>query len=196
MRQVTTAAHPSGAEPGGKRLTADDARAIAERIAAGERHAAIAKRFGVSAQTVRAIKSGKRWAEAIDDDLRARMQAVSTAAVLDAESAQRVMAELEAGRSGQSIAEEFGISPSMVSAIKHGQAWSSLDPELPSRLAKKPQKGKALTATQVAEMKQRLAAGQSSRKVAAEYGVSASTVLAIARGKTWGGVEARGAGGD
>lgn len=178
----------------GKKLDADRVRAIAECVAAGERHAAVAERFGVSVETVGAIKSGKRWTSAVDDDLRSRMAAASTAPVLDATSAQRVMSALEAGRSGRSIAEEFGISPSMVSAIKHGQAWSALDPGLPARLAEKPRQGKALRAPQVAEIKQRLLAGQSSRKVAAEFGVSASTVLAIAQGRTWAEVRARGAG--
>ncbi len=168
-------------------LDAEKARAIAECIAEGERHAAIAERFGVSAQTVGAIKSGKRWADAIDDGLRLRMQAASVGAVLDAAGAQWVIEALEAGRSGRAIAEEFGISPSMVSAIKHGHAWSALDPGLASRLAEKPQRGKALTAAQAGEIKQRLAVGVSSRKVAAEFGVSASTVLAIARGRTWAG---------
>jgi len=177
----------------GKKLDAEQARAIAECIAAGERHTAVAQRFGVSVETVGAIKSGKRWASAVGDDLRARMAAASTGTILDAASARRVMSALEAGRSGRSIAEEFGISPSMVSAIKHGKAWSALDPDLPARLAEKPRQGKALSASQVAEIKQRLLAGQSSRKVAAEFGVSASTVLAIARGQTWAEVQARGA---
>jgi DNA-binding CsgD family transcriptional regulator len=181
-------------EQRGKKLALGQVRAIAECIAAGERHAAVAERFGVSVETVGAIKSGKRWASAIDGGLRARMAAVSTATVLDAASARQIMAALEAGRSGRSIAEEFGISPSMVSAIKHGRAWSALDPDLTGRLAEQPQQGKALVAFQVAEIKQRLLAGQSSRKVAAEFGVSASTVLAIARGKTWAEVEARGGG--
>jgi uncharacterized protein YjcR len=101
----------------------------------------------------------------------------------------------EAGRSGRSIAEEFGISPSMVSAIKRGQAWSALDPGLSARLAEKQRQGKALRAPQVAEIKQLLLAGQPSRKVAAEFGVSASTVRAIAQGRTWAEVRARGAGG-
>jgi uncharacterized protein YjcR len=186
--------HPTTPSARGKNLTSDQVRAIAECIAQGERHTAVAEHFGVSAQTVGAIKSGKRWAGAIDDELRARMAAASTAPVLDAASAQRIMAALETGRPGRSIAEEFGISPSMVSAIKHGQAWSALDPDLPARLAEKPRRGKALTATQVAEIKQRLLAGQSSRKIAAEYGVSASTVQAISQGRTWVEVEARGAG--
>jgi hypothetical protein len=37
----------------------------------------VAERFGVSVETVGAIKSGKRRARAIDDDLRARMTAAS-----------------------------------------------------------------------------------------------------------------------
>jgi transcriptional regulator with XRE-family HTH domain len=95
------------------------------------------------------------------------------------------MAALEAGRSGRSIAEEFGISPSMVSAIRHGRAWAALDPDLPARLAQRPREGKALTASQVVEIRQRLLAGLSSRQVAAEFGVSATTIQAISRGKTW-----------
>jgi DNA-binding NarL/FixJ family response regulator len=135
----------------GKRLDAEQARAIAECVATGEHHTAIAERFGVSVETVGAIKSGARWASAIDGELRARIQAApAVAGVLDAQSARRVMAALEAGRSGRSIAEEFGISPSMVSAIKHGRAWSELDPGLPARLAAEPREGKALTADQVA----------------------------------------------
>jgi transposase-like protein len=182
--------HPNHPAKRGKRLDAAQVRAIAECISAGERHTAVAKRFGVSVETVGAIKSGKRWVSAIDDELRARMAAALTFAALDAAGARRVMAALEAGRSGRSIAEEFGISPSMVSAIKHGHAWSQLDPDLPTRLADQPQQGKALREPQVAEIKQRLLAGQSSRKVATEFGVSASTVLAIAQGRTWAQVEA------
>jgi DNA-binding CsgD family transcriptional regulator len=185
---------PKGAEKRGSKLDADQVRAIAECIAAGERHTLVAERFGISAQTVGAIKSGKRWADAIDDDLRARMQSAAPVAALDAAGATQVIAALEAGRSGRAIAQEFGISPSMVSAIKHGHAWSALDPDLPDRLAEKPRQGKALTAPQVAEIKRHLLAGQSSRKIAAEFGVSASTVLAISRGKTWAEVEASAAG--
>ena len=99
------------------------------------------------------------------------------------------MAALEAGRSGRAIAEQFGISPSMVSAIKHGKAWSALDPDLPARLAEGPRQGKALTAEQVAVIKQRLLAGGSSRRIAAEFGVSASTIRAISQGRTWTEVE-------
>ena len=175
-----------------EKLRLEQVRAIAECIAAGERHAAVAERFGVSVETVGAIKSGKRWAEALDDKLRARMEAASSITVLDSAGARQVMAALESGRSGRSIAEEFGISPSTVSAIKHGQAWSAVDPELPARLARQPRLGKALCAAQVAEIKQRVLAGQSSRKVAAEFGVSASTIQAISHGRTWAEVAPRG----
>ncbi len=184
---------PKAAEKRGRKLDADQARAIAQCIAAGERHVVVAERFGVSVQTVGAIKSGKRWADAIDDELRERMQSAVPVATLDVAGAERVIAALEAGRSGAAIAQEFGISPSMVSAIKHGRAWSALDPNLPDRLAKKPRQGKALAAPQVAEIKRQLLAGQSSRQIAAECGVSASTVLAIAHGKTWAEVDASGA---
>jgi len=168
------------------KLTAEQVRGIAECIAAGERHTVVAERYGVSVETVGAIKSGKRWAEAIDDELRARMHTVSgSGSALDAQGARRVMTALEAGRSGRSIAQEFGISPSMVSAIKSGRAWAALDPELPARLAREPRRGKALSAEQVAEIKQRLADGESSRKIAAACAISASTVQAISQGKTW-----------
>lgn len=175
------------------RLTVEQVRTIAEAIAAGERHTVVAERFGVSVETVGAIKSGKRWADAVDDDLRARMRAARGGTVLDADGARAIMAALEEGRSGRSIAEEFGISASMVSAIKGGHAWAEIDPELPSRMAAAEQRGKKLDACRVAEIKQRLAAGQSTRKVAEEYGVSASTVQSIAQGRTWAEVDARGA---
>lgn len=174
------------------KLTARQVRAIGECIAAGEHHTVVAERFGVSVETVGAIKSGKRWVDAIDPDLRARMAVAPTTTALDAEDARQVMAALEAGRSGRSIAEEFGVSPSTVSAIKHGQAWASLDPELPSRLAEKPRRGKALTAEQAAAIKQRLADGQSTRGIATQFGVSASTVRSIAQGRTWAGIEPSG----
>jgi uncharacterized protein YjcR len=179
------ASSSGGAPKRGKNLEPAEVRAIAECVAAGERHALVAERFGVSAQTVGAIKSGKRGAGAIDDALRAKMAAVSNAPVLDAESARRVMTALEAGRPGRFIAEEFGISPSMVSAIKHGRAWSALDPDLPARLAVEPRKGKALVADQVSGIKQRLLEGRSTRSIAVEFGVSASTIQAISQGRTW-----------
>lgn len=176
-----------------KKLDAEQVRAIAESIATGERHTAIASRHGVSVETVGAIKSGKRWAHAIDDELRARMQLAEVVGMaLDTDGARGVMAALETGRSGREIAEEFGVSASLVSAIKSGRAWAELDPELPTRLAAMPQQGKKLDAERVAQIKQRLAAGQSARKVAAEYGVSASTVQAISQGRTWSEVAARG----
>jgi uncharacterized protein YjcR len=182
--------HGSGRRDGrGARLDSERARAVAECIAAGERHTTIAERFGVSVETVGAIKSGKRWASAIDDDLRARVQVASPVTALDASAARKIMAELEAGRPGRVIAEKYGISASMVSAIKHGRAWSALDPDLPVRLARQPRRGKSLSAAQVAAIKQRLLVGRSARGIAAEFGVSASTVLAIARGKTWAEVE-------
>jgi transposase-like protein len=169
----------------GKKLSAEQVRAIAESIAAGDRHTVVAERFGVSVETVGAIKSGKRWAQVIGDDLAARMRSASGGSALDAADARRVMEALEAGRSGRAIAQEFGISASLVSAIKKGRAWAELDPELPARLAQEPRQGKALSAEQVAEIKRQLAKGRSSRKIAPEFGVSASTVLAIARGQTW-----------
>jgi hypothetical protein len=169
------ASSSGGAPKRGKNLEPAEVRAIAECVAAGERHALVAERFGVSA----------RGASAIDDALRAKMAAVSNAPVLDAESARRVMTALEAGRPGRFIAEEFGISPSMVSAIKHGRAWSALDPDLPARLAVEPRKGKALVADQVSGIKQRLLEGRSTRSIAVEFGVSASTIQAISQGRTW-----------
>lgn len=176
---------PGVPSPRGKNLGADRVRAIAGCVAAGERHAAVAERFGVSVQTVRAIKSGKRGAAAIDDELRARMQAACTTPVLDESSARAIMAVLESGRPGRSIASEFGVSPSMVSAIKHGRAWASLDPTLRDRLAGSPRQGKALVVSQVADLKRRLLDGASLRAVASEFGVSASTVRSIAVGRTW-----------
>jgi transposase len=184
---------PEGSSGGlgkrGKNLETEQVLRIAECIAAGERHTMVAEHFGVSVQTVRAIKSGKRWEGAIDDELRERMAGASTAPTLSPVTARQVMAALEAGRSGRSIADEFGISPSMVSAIKHGKAWSELDPGLPDRLADKPRQGKVLAAEQVAVIKQRLLAGVSSRRIAAEFGVSASTIQAISQGRTWAEVE-------
>ena len=141
-----------------------------------------------------AIKSGKRWASAIDDDVRARMAAANGGNALDAEDVRRVIAALETGRTGRSIAEEFGISPSMVSAIKHGRAWAAVDPDLPVRLTERPQRGKALAESQVAEIKRQLLDGRSSRKIAEQFGVSASTVAAIAHGRTWAHVKPSGAG--
>ena len=81
------------------------------------------------------------------------------------------------------------MSESMVSAIKRGRAWASLDPGLPDRLAQKEQQGKALFEPQVAEIKRLLLEGVSSRQVAARFGVSASTIQAISQGKTWAAVE-------
>lgn len=169
----------------GRKLTPESVHDIAEAVAAGSSHVDVATRFGVSVETVGAIKSGKRWASAIDEDLRARMNVVSRGIVLDEDRVRQVMARLEAGCAGRVIAEQFGISVSMVSAIKRGRAWAWVDPELPQRLAAVSPGGKALDERQVAEIKRLLAAGQSSRKVAARYGVSGSTILAISNGRTW-----------
>ncbi len=184
---MTPDTHPHAPGAPGTRLDAEQARAIAECIAASERHTAIARRFGVSVETVGSIKSGKRWASAVDDDLRVRMGKASSAGVLDEAGARGIMAALLAGRSGRSIATEFGVSPSMVSAIATGRTWAALDPDLPARLAQGPRKGKALSESQVARIKRLLLEGRSTRKIAREFGVSASTIQAISSGKTWAG---------
>jgi len=173
----------------GRRLDPQKAREIAEAIARGERHTVIAAQHGVSVETVGAIKAGTRWASAIDSELRDRMRASSAGAVLDETGARAVMAALEAGSDGRTIAQEFGISPSLVSAIKTGRSWAWLDPELPQRLSEMSRQGKSLAQSDVAKIKGLLRRGQASRPIAKQFGVSASTVQAIARGRTWADVE-------
>lgn len=53
----------SGASNSQAKLTADEVRGIREHVASGESQRSAARRFGISAQTVCDIISGKTWTD-------------------------------------------------------------------------------------------------------------------------------------
>jgi hypothetical protein len=147
------------------------ARAIAECIAAGERHGSggpLASPSGPSARSRR-----KPVNSAVGDDLRGDGGSVHGDGP---RRCQRATGHVCArGQAIRSIAESSASAP--VWSVRSTPSVVALDPS-PVRLAEKPRR--AALAHLRSPSQQRLLAGQSSRY--AEFGVSASTVLAIAQG--------------
>jgi len=84
------------------------------------------------------------------------------------------------------LADRFNVTKVCISNIKHGKTWKWLDPDKPFSTRKRDK----LTNTRVKEIRALLAEGNLQQKEIAElYGVSASTICLINKGKIWKHVE-------
>lgn len=97
-----------------------------------------------------------------------------------------------AGAYAVELAKQYGVGVAVVKRAARGGAWAHLDsiaPPLAPRTRRAPRGERAnksrLTADKVVEIRQRVAAGETTRKLAAAFGISGRSVSAIARRETW-----------
>lgn len=109
-------------------LTEEDVLAIHEAAWAGEPQDITARDFGITQQTVSAIKTGKVWSAVTGQVLME-----SHRAKLTIEEVQLIDAGLRAGVSGSALAREFVISPQLISNIKRGRDWTWVTGREPTR---------------------------------------------------------------
>ncbi|MDO7849689.1 HNH endonuclease [Hymenobacter sp. M29] len=93
---------------------------------------------------------------------------------------------LREGKANGEVAETYGVSREVVSKIKAGRTWAKVTGRELAPITRINAVGKSkLTAEQVANVRQRVAAGESMRSVAASYNLSHTTVVALINGQTW-----------
>ena len=89
------------------------------------------------------------------------------------------------GESITDIAKDYGISRANINAILYGKTWLHIE-----RRIFTPKTMKKLTDSDVAEIHEKLLAGEIYSKIAQDYAVSPTTIIAIVQGKVWRYVEA------
>jgi hypothetical protein len=93
---------------------------------------------------------------------------------------------LRAGVSNGNIAEQADVSREIVSKIKAGRTWAKVTGRELVPVCRINAVGKRrLNAEQVADIRRREAAGESRRAIAASYGMSHTTIVAIVNRDTW-----------
>lgn len=92
-----------------------------------------------------------------------------------------ILALLHKGYSAKSIAKQFGVSRQTIHDIAVGRTWTRL--ARPEGFA--PRTNRKLTEAQVQEIRALLAAGHTNTAIAPQFGVTRTTIHAIATGRTW-----------
>lgn len=101
-------------------------------------------------------------------------------AILTENDVRAILKRLSNGESCVAIAASYGVSGVLISAIRTGKSWKHV-----KRLNQVRRKGNRFTEDQVRDVHSRIAAGETQRSIAKDYGVSAHTITHIKRGKTW-----------
>jgi len=88
---------------------------------------------------------------------------------------------IDCGLTNNNVAEQFGVSSSMVSLIKRGHRWKHMDVVVKNM---QPFRSK-LTEKDISEIKELISKGMVQRRIAEKYNVDPATICYIKRGKTW-----------
>ena len=86
---------------------------------------ALAKRFGVSRQTIMGVLSGRLWGYLFKGKTGHSLRCGEGHAAHKLTLAQvtEIRQRLRSGERGARLSEAFGVSPSVISEIKTGKAW-------------------------------------------------------------------------
>ena len=100
-------------------LTEDDVRLIFQALQDGEPQPSLANEFGITQQSISAIKTGAAWAH-----VTGAVHRPSQKSQLTAEDVLAIDAAIRAGEPGAALAAEYGVSQETISNIKHGRNWN------------------------------------------------------------------------
>jgi hypothetical protein len=105
-----------------------DRRSAYEMLLKGEKINTVAARFSVKRQVISELKRGliKGYAEIKSDRIGIRGQENKKSIISEAQ-ARQIKTRLKNGEKCRSLAREYGIAPSTISAIKRGVNWGWLD---------------------------------------------------------------------
>lgn len=107
-------------------LTPDDALLIYKDLQAGESQQALAIDFGVSQQTISAIKTGNAWGAVTGARGPLSPWARVTQAVLTEDDVMAIDRALREGTKCTPLAAHYGVTYNSISHIKHGTTWGWL----------------------------------------------------------------------
>lgn len=116
-------------------LTSTDVAVIRERVRAGEFIADLAAEYGMRWSVIHLAAIGETWAHlqgAVPREMIKKKPASppqtrgedSPCAILTEDEVRQIRRRLNSGEVGRRLAEEFGVSPVTISAIKVGRIWS------------------------------------------------------------------------
>lgn len=102
-----------------KVLTEEDVRLIHRALLDGEPQPALANEFGITQQSVSAIKTGAAWAH-----VTGVVHKPTAKSQLTVEDVLAIDTALRAGATGSSLAEDYAVSQETISNIKRGRNWT------------------------------------------------------------------------
>lgn len=106
------------------------------------------------------------------------------ATVLTTEQVIEIKERLAQGADNRTLAAEYGVTHSNISAIALGKSWGHIDIKIPPRKTDMSYAQK-LTADQVREIRRRGDAGESGESLAREFNIGATAVFKIRHRITW-----------
>jgi len=102
---------------------------------------------------------------------------------LTEDQAQSIIDRVAAGEPQKRLAEEFGVTPSSVSALISGKSWPNLSRPKPPQVVVRNCK---LSPADIPIILSRLANQETPASIATDYGMTRQAIADIRRGKTWG----------
>lgn len=112
--------HNRGERNGRAKLTDEQAQEIRRCLESGETGKAVAKRFGISPNTVSRIRNGAGWSKVVGEPLGA-------AHTLSEHRVKSIRRQLAKGVPTDAIAAKFGVSRTHVYRIRNGNTWRHVD---------------------------------------------------------------------
>lgn len=158
------------------RLTEEDAAEVKRRRLAGESREAIAKDYGITANTVSHIVLGSRWAH-----LPGGHQTGNKRNKLAEHDVPAIVERLLKDENASKIAADYGVEPYVIHQISRGRSWKHLGlPCIPKRRSGRKRK---LSDEDAQEIRRRALAGDPQGSIARDYGIDRSTVSRIFVGR-------------
>jgi hypothetical protein len=104
--------------------------------------------------------------------------------ILTADKVREIKERLAQGADNRTLAAEYGVTHSNISAIANGKSWKHIEVEIPERIHDHSYAQK-LTEDQVREIRRRGDAGESGESLAREFKIGATAVFKIRHRITW-----------
>lgn len=129
------------------------------------------------------VSSSENTKHAYDTGLKSKGSDLSWSKLNEA-SVHEIKHKLAAGVLAARLAEEYAVSPGVISQIHSGRAWSHVLPDLSLNYTKAERKRK-LTAADIPDIRASFANGETDTKIAERYGVNRGTIFQIRCGRNW-----------
>lgn len=185
-----------GSQHRSAKLTEEDVTGIHQLLVQSDLdHKEIAQIYNVSHATIAFISQGKNWKHVprpMGRHKRNQRGVKHPSAQLSEAQVIEIRTLYSSGQyTHHELATQFGTTKANIGSIVRGDNWGHLPVmDLPAQPKRASFKGETnpcakLTATHVANIKERILSGENQRNIARDYGISPATVTNIKKGKTW-----------